>query len=602
MRYIKISVCMVIILFAFKSSVNASEYTDVNKSRIPYDINNFKLIDNYIMINGWAIGDNNQQLTGDDTHEYSLEVTNKKTGEIKIYTGIKQNVDKTQLMRDYTSTRQAGYWELNADTAKVYYSYTQVGFEFRIPIVDLPVEGEYGIKLRLYSKLVNTKTQTPIYAFNINSSYTKGGYKYELYSDFLNSGVMTSSTYLYVRTGPGTGYSVKTSRFWSSLSANKMYWYPYMNYSNVRGASQTSPGDIASETWINIGLDDNGLYDNRARAWNGNSDSGWTAWVYLIGTGNPATIRVTRVSNLSINSIKSYTVQKNNNTNVIVNLKNNINQKVNVKLYQDNILKCNQDVTFSGTADINMNYNLSDSGNIKIVATEANGLQTELSSKIYIANNKEYNITDKTKTITPENPVMVYTDKNGTNNYYESITVEVPYTKISIVNGKGFDSWVKVTYSCAINNLNSDISSKIYYPNQESNLSYSLENNMVVVNMNKESSANNNSTFNIDQYIMDQKEGTIYKYGTNVDNSISAGKKWYPNMKQPLGEYSYYYNLDNIGVNKIKIKINCEYVTNESLFGVNGSFNIRRVNIPSNLTKIYEGSYTYSQLKERYGE
>ncbi|MDD2376356.1 MAG: hypothetical protein PHD15_02160 [Clostridia bacterium] len=602
MKYIKIFLFFIIIMFGFKCNVHASEYTDVDKGRIPYDINNFKLVNDYIMINGWAVGDNNQQMSGDDTHEYSLEVTNKKTGQVKIYNAIKHNVDKTQLMRDYTSTRQAGYWELRADTSKVYYLLSQVGFEFRIPLTELPNEGEYGIKLRLYSKLVNTKTQTPIYAFNINSSYTQGGYKYELYSDLLNSGVLTTSTYLYVRTGPGTGYSVKQSRFWSGLTGSKMYWYPYMNYSNVRGASQTNPGDISSETWVNIGLDDNGLYDNRARAWNGNSDSGWTAWVYLIGTGKPAAIRVTRISNTTINNIKSYTTQKNTNGNVIVNLKNNINQKVNLKLYQDGTLKYNQDHTFEGTKDITINYNVPNSGNIKIIATEPNGLQAELNSKIYVSSTKEYILTENKKTITPENPVMVYTDKNGTNNYYENITVEVPYTKISIVNGKGFDSWVKISYSSNISGLNTDITSKIYYPNQENNLNYSTENNMVVVNMNKESSNNTNNTFNIDQYVMNKKDGTMYISGTAISNVINAGKKWYPNMKMPLGDYDYYYNIENIGINKIKFKINCEYTTVKSLFGTKSKFNIKRVDVPSSLNKISEKSYTYQELIERYGD
>ena len=40
---------------------------------------------------------------------------------------------------------------------------------------------------------------------------------------------------------------------------------------------------------------------------------------------------------------------------------------------------------------------MTDSGNIKIIATEPNGLQAELNSKIYVSSTKEYILTENKK-------------------------------------------------------------------------------------------------------------------------------------------------------------------------------------------------------------
>ena len=65
---------------------------------LQYNINNFKLDGDYIIINGWAVTKRHQHFTGNETHEYSIVLTNIETNQSKVYIGELRNVDKTKLL------------------------------------------------------------------------------------------------------------------------------------------------------------------------------------------------------------------------------------------------------------------------------------------------------------------------------------------------------------------------------------------------------------------------------------------------------------------------------------------------------------------------
>ena len=71
--------------FILPYKVNAVTYQETNQSTFQYNINNFKLDGDYIIINGWGTTDRHQDLTGDDTHEFSLVLTDKSNNESKSF-------------------------------------------------------------------------------------------------------------------------------------------------------------------------------------------------------------------------------------------------------------------------------------------------------------------------------------------------------------------------------------------------------------------------------------------------------------------------------------------------------------------------------------
>ena len=56
-------------------NVFAVSYEETTQDQFLYNISNFYLEGNNIIINGWAVTNGHQHLTGSDTHEYSIELT-----------------------------------------------------------------------------------------------------------------------------------------------------------------------------------------------------------------------------------------------------------------------------------------------------------------------------------------------------------------------------------------------------------------------------------------------------------------------------------------------------------------------------------------------
>ena len=252
--------------FILPYKVNAVTYQETNQSTFQYNINNFKLEGDYIIINGWGTTDRHQDLTGDDTHEFSLVLTDKSNNESKTYIATLKYADKTRLMRASEAVNHcSGYFNYGV----CHYTYTYAGFEFKIPLSDLNSDTEYDIKLRIYEKKVNRGYQESIYVLGIDDSYEKNGLRYQLYSDISKTNVTLTDSSLFVRSGPGQNYSIKSSNKSCSGNGKTLFWYPQGYFSHIIGASQTKPGSVDSELWVNMQYDLGGCVYGKARAVNG---------------------------------------------------------------------------------------------------------------------------------------------------------------------------------------------------------------------------------------------------------------------------------------------------------------------------------------------
>ncbi len=584
--------------------VKAITYEDTNQSVMQYNINNFYLEGDFIIINGWAVTDGHQHLTGNNTHEYSLVLTDKITNESKSYVATLKNVDKTQLMKTHEHTVICS---TNYSTAACYYLYTMVGFEFRIPVSELRGDAEYNIKLRIYEKSVNRGLQLSIFALGIDNTYEKDGIRYQLYSDIHKTSVSLLSSYLVVRSGPGQNYAQKTSNFWCSYNGYDLYWYPYGTFTNIIGTARTNGNSIDSELWLNLGYNYASCVDGKARAGNGTTYNGWGPWVFMSGNGTPATIKTTSLNTISIEELRTYTSKKDTQAKALITLTSSINQNVTIKAYHNSSLVYNKVENISGTKTFAINYVIPNNGTFKVEII--NSYKTySISSNIYVSSEKVYNITenDLSGIIIVDTPILVVTDKNrNVTEYKEKIQLSaIPY-EIDLSQGRGISgmtSAISYWYPLEEFSLNSDYSVYALYPSQEETLNYEIVDGKVKVNLVKDNIVRNNnydiSYFHHPDILLSVIHGNLFNESLGGYNYYNGGGIWYPSWNDDLGKYEYEYIGSNLGINRITIKRDLSYTVSSTMFGVNnGKFTIKRVHTPESLNVIYRKTFTYDELK-----
>lgn len=589
----------------FPNIVKGLTYENVDQNTFQYNINNFYLDGNHIVMNGWAVTNGHQHLTGNDTHEYSLVLTDRTTNISKTYIATLKNVNKTNLMKthEYTVVCSSYY-----SSSKCYYLYTMVGFEFRIPLSDLNGDAEYNLKLRIYEKQVNRAMQISIYALGIDNTYEKDGIRYQLYSDINKTSVTLQSTYLVVRSGPGQNYAQKTTNFWCSYNGYDLYWYPLGTFTNIIGTGRTNGNSIDSELWLNLGYDNGWCVDGKARAVNGSSLNGWAPWVFMIGNGTPAVIKTTTLNTISIDELRTYTAKKNTQTKALITLKSSLNQTVVIKAYHNNNLVYNENQTFNGTKTFRIDYVIPSDGIFRVEVITPYKTYN-ISSKIYISEEKTYEInSDTSEIITIDTPILVVTDKTGKiTEYKEKIMLSaIPY-KFDLSQGRGISgitSAISYWYPLEEFSLNSDYSVYALYPSQEDTLNYEIVDGKVKVTLEKDGIIRKSnydiSYFHHPNILLSVIKGNLYKDSLDGYEYYNGGGIWYPSWNDDLGTYEYQYIGTNLGINKITIIRNLTYTINSTMFGSEtGEFKIKRIETPNNLNVIYRKTFTYDEL-QRY--
>lgn len=593
--------------FIVSINVKAIEYKTVTKREFSYEINSFYISGDYLIINGWAIMDENiQNYYNDSTHSYSLVLKNNNDVDDKlIYDATLLPVDKTNLFKYVSTHRACGSNQINQNPTSCYMTLQNVGFEFKIPLSDLKKDTTYTAVLRMYSKTVNRAYQTIIYAPNIRDYQVKDGVKYELYSDFSTTKIIMLAEVLFVKDGPSTSSSRSTGWQYCSSAGYVLYWKPWEIYTSLQETARTTNG-VDSETWFRVMYDQGLCQNGKSRAIMGWSYSGWMPSTYTDFDGDPAIIKITSMNYSEIDQIKTYTSPNNTQTKANISLYNKINQTVNIKLYHRNDLVYDQNMTFNGKKELSIPF-INKGGEVKIVVTETSGYKTTLNTTIYTSSYENYESSNSNITVNPTTPIIVIATKTSTKKIYERIKVSIPYNYIKLVSGKPIQTWSYIEYSTDNNelSLNKDIKGTVIFPSQESSLNYPINNNKVVVNMVKTDSNFSQAIIDLPEYVLDKNKGYVYEKGKQPNNitTIYGNRKWYTPINDSLGKYNYEINDYNLGVNRISIKFNCNYETYKKLFGNDNSYYIlKRTYKPDNLLYRFHKSYNYQELLKLGGK
>lgn len=596
-----------IVQILFLTKVNAVEYQSVGKSNLLYEINGFYIEDDYLKINGWAISDRNiQNYFDESTHSYSIYLQNiNDSNDILYYDGVLLDVDKTILFKYATTNKKCSSTAINKPLNECYMMVQNVGFEFTIPLSDLQKDTSYKVVLRMYNKQANVAYQTEIFAPNISDYQEKDGIRYELYSDFSTTHIIMLSGMLFVKEGPSTSSSRMYSYKSCSETGNVLYWKQWDVFTNLQEVSKTTDS-YDSETWFRVLFDQGICIDGRSRAFMGYTYTGWMPSTYTDFDGIPATIKITTQNHSSIDEIKTYTAPVNSQTKAVVKLYNKINQTINIKLYQNNVLMYDNNVTFDGIKEVTIPFNHNGGSDIKVVIKEPSGYVTTLNSIIYKSSYSQYTSNSTEISITPSTPVIVIADKTTTKNIYERIKVSIPYNYIKTISGKPIQSWSYIEYYTDNNEivLNSDITGYVLYPSKESTLNYEFINNKYKVSTVKTDYNTAQAIMNLPEYVLDKNKGYVYEKGSEPSgiNTVYGDRKWYIPINESIGIYAYEINVGNLGVNRISVKFPCNYEITKTLFGYPDSlYIIKRTYVPNDLQYRFNKVYSYQELFNMVG-
>lgn len=586
----------------FTDKVSALEYQSVTKKDLIYEINGFYISNDHLIVNGWAImADYMQNYFNDNTHSYSLVLKNiNDSSDVLTYNGTLLWTDKTDLFKYVSTSRRCSSTAVWQHPDNCYMTLQNVGFEFKIPLSHLRKDTSYKATLRMHSKQVNKAYQTDIFAPNIRQYQEKDGIRYELYSDYSTTKIVMLSDILFVKEGPSTSSARAKSWQSCSLTGNTLYWKQWELYTSLQETAKTN-NSYDAETWFRVLYNQGLCLGGRSRAYMGWSYSGWMPSVYTDFDGTPAIVKITTQNNASIDQIKTYTSPINSKTKASIKLYNKINQTTNIKLYQDNSLVYNNSITFNGTKDINIDFTNNGGKNIKAIITEPSGYVSELNAPIYNSSYNKYNSSSNEITINPTTPIIVITDKFGTNNIYERIKVSIPYNTKKITSGKPIQTWSYIEYFTDNNEivLNNDIKGNVLFPSQDKSLNYNIINNKVLVDTIKTDSNTTQAILNLPEYVLDKIKGNVYLKGQEPSGikTIYGDRKWYIPLTEKIGKYDYQINTENLGVNKISVKFDCNYEITNSLFGSDDSeYIIKRTYIPTNPLFRFHKQYTYQEL------
>ncbi|MDD4375552.1 MAG: hypothetical protein PHR25_02105 [Clostridia bacterium] len=554
-----------------------------------------------MIVNGWAVTSNNMQnYYNDSTHSYTLTLRNQNNNRELNYNGKLLWTDKTRLFQKVSTYRACPSNLIYQDDDYCYMTYQNVGFEFKIALSDLERDTTYITILKMHSKTINVGYQTKIFAPSIRQYQEKDGIRYELYSDYSTTHIVQTSDMLFVKAGPSVESARVSSWHYCSLTGYTLYWQQWGIFTSLQETAKTS-NSYDAETWFRVMFNQGLCEGGRSRAYMGWSYSGWMPSVYTDFSGTPAVIKITTQKYASVDEIKTYTAPKNTNTKVKLRLYNNKNQTNNIKLYHNNNLVYNENITFNGEKEIQVNFKILNKGNVKAVITEPSGYVSTLEAPIYISDNSNYESKNNELIINPSTPIIVIADKTGTKNIYERIKITIPNQKRKIISGQSISAWSYIEYVTDNNEiiLNSDINGIVYFPTQEKTLNYPLENNRVKVVLEKIDNSPSQLLLNLPEYILNKKDGSVYQNGREPKDIkiINGGRKWYVPINSNIGTYDYQIIINNVGVNKVSVKFNCEYEVIKKLLGnINSLYQIKRVKVPQNLTVRFSKVYLYHDL------
>jgi len=219
----------------------------LTKRQAPYEIQSIEFKEGYLEIKGWAFIDETQHYTNQSDHHYEMHLISPNH-QIVQTDFINYNLNQTEQVR-YRGVPQCSQTQYNKTENICYYSLTNVGFLTRIPLVNLSVNEEYTVYLKIFAHNANRSGMINLY-YPIKNSIktTNNDYIYEANSSLDSTSLMVHYDTVLARGTPSlvvTGIQYGTNC--STTYQNFLFHKSSTVYSNV--IEQKIVGD---NTWYRV--------------------------------------------------------------------------------------------------------------------------------------------------------------------------------------------------------------------------------------------------------------------------------------------------------------------------------------------------------------
>ncbi len=197
--------CVIMTITLVKSSISSYAIETLSKQKLPYEILKIEVQDRNLIIKGWAFLNAKQHFLDESTHSY--QIIAKSATQEQVFSGRQLTGSQTENMK-YGTVRACQATEFQQDAAVCYYNYENVGFEFKIPLLNFEVGETYQFDLIVEGKLIKQSYKIPIYYPLPNDLiFTLNNLNYQVISRLEDSNITVTHEMVIVREG-----TTKTSK------------------------------------------------------------------------------------------------------------------------------------------------------------------------------------------------------------------------------------------------------------------------------------------------------------------------------------------------------------------------------------------------------
>lgn len=228
-----------VFLLAVSSLTFSSNYINVERDKLNYEILNVSINNNTLVIDGWATMPSSQHFLSNTTHSYDLELNSDK--ELVNVPGTLIATDLTQQM-SFSGNKTCNSSTINTDICN--YNHKNVGFKFSIRLDQLNADQDYNVYLKMHAKQANKRYRIPVFYVTDGEKILKSERnQYIIKSDFSHAKFSIFAHTLIARDRPS----------------------PKGNYVYTKQSCSTSYKDIGylRQNAVFQNIKDISLYDNR---------------------------------------------------------------------------------------------------------------------------------------------------------------------------------------------------------------------------------------------------------------------------------------------------------------------------------------------------
>lgn len=274
-------------LLAFATLSTSPHYTNVDRSKLSYEVLSIRFSDDEVIIDGWGLIPDVQHYNGVETHGYALEVVGKShaftvSGQIK-------NRNLTRFF-DFKGWKACNKGAVLVESCN--YEMKNVGFEFRIKLSDLKVDEDYKLYLMMHAKQANLRYRIPLFYVEKNELIKSIGNKnYTIFSSYKHTKFNVITQHHYTRSLPSPqSEPLRIGNSCSSSHGNTAYFKYLTVFSDIRDIVMYE--DLV--TYFKVPVEDAGCSVNR-KIVSESKDYSQLAYIPSTGInylGNPTTIMV----------------------------------------------------------------------------------------------------------------------------------------------------------------------------------------------------------------------------------------------------------------------------------------------------------------------